>query len=34
MRLSALVISAEINGIQMEENSKLGWLIELLVYAM
>jgi hypothetical protein len=34
MRFSVLVISAEINGIQMGENSKLGWLIELPVYAM
>jgi hypothetical protein len=34
MRLSVLVISAEINGIQMGENSKLRWLIELPVYAM
>jgi hypothetical protein len=32
LRLSVLVISAEINGIQMGENSKLGWLIELPVW--
>jgi hypothetical protein len=34
LRLSVLVISAENNGVQMGENSKLGWLIELPVYAM
>jgi hypothetical protein len=34
LRLSVLVISSGINGIQIGEKSKLGWLIELPTYAM
>jgi hypothetical protein len=34
LRLSVLLISSEINGIQIGGKSKLDWLIELFAYAM